>query len=191
MIRREENRNPFLTGASDVFRLSIASEGKGNRQMMALGKFCRVFNSQSPSILFWPTLMLLLTSMASTPGTALTATSQTGYIFSQPDQETHSTIRVWIMLDLCLGIKDKSLFSLFHFPFSLFGKKLPPCKHRPQRIKGYPIFGNCPPIKPTPANKCDHHNCHLILNINPLHKAEYRRRPTPLSSSALAHTPPH
>ena len=103
MIRREENRNPFLAGASGVSRLSIVSERKGNRQMMALGKFCRVFNSQSPSILFWPTLMLLLTSMASTPGPALTATSQTGYIFSQPDQETHSTIRVWIMLDLSLG----------------------------------------------------------------------------------------
>ena len=118
MIRREENRNPFLAGASGVSRLSIVSERKGNRQMMALGKFCRVFNSQSPSILFWPTLMLLLTSMASTPGTALTATSQTGYIFSQLDQETHSTIRVWIMLDLSLGIKNMSLFSIF--PFSLF-----------------------------------------------------------------------
>ena len=94
MTRREENRDPFLAGASGVSRLSIVSERKGNRQMMALGKFCRVSNSQSPSILFWPTLMLLLTSMASTPGKALTATSQTGYIFSQPDQETHSTIRV-------------------------------------------------------------------------------------------------
>ena len=61
-----------------------------------------------------------------------------------------------------------------------------------------------PSIKPTPANKgfaqiyfsspaikCDHHNCHLTFNINPLHKAEYRGRPTPLSSSPLAHTPPH
>ena len=87
MARRKENRDPFLASTSSVSTLSDVSEKKGNRQMMALEKFCRVFNSQSPSILFWPTLMLLLTSMVSTPGTALTATSQTGYIFSQPDQE--------------------------------------------------------------------------------------------------------
>ena len=193
MIRREENRNPFLAGASGVSRLSIVSERKGNRQMMALGKFCRVFNSQSPSILFWPTLMLLLTSMASTPGTALTATSQTGYIFSQPDQETHSTIRVWIMLDLSLGIKNKSLFSLFHFPFSLFPfrQKFTTLQTSPSKDQRMSNIWQLPSIKPTPANKCDHHNCHLTLNINPLHKAEYRGRPTPLSSSPLTHTPPH
>ena len=61
--RREENRYPFLAGASGVSSLSDVSEKKGNRQGMVLGKFCRVLNSQSPSILFWPTLMLLLTSM--------------------------------------------------------------------------------------------------------------------------------
>ena len=32
MIRREENRNPFLAGAPGVSRLSIVSERKGNRQ---------------------------------------------------------------------------------------------------------------------------------------------------------------
>ena len=201
MIRREENRNPFLAGASGVSRLSIVSERKGNRQMMALGKFCRVFNSQSPSILFWPTLMLLLTSMASTPGTALTATSQTGYIFSQPDQETHSTIRVWIMLDLSLGIKNKSLFSPFHFPFSLF-----PFRQEFTTLQTVPsnkrfTFSNT-------ANKGDHRNDHLMLktihcietNIKggreddwPGHKYIICDKATispatQLSSSALAHT---
>ena len=94
MARRKENRDPFLASTSGVSTLSDVSEKKGSRQLMVLGKFCGVFNSRSPSLLFWSTLMLLLTSMASPPGTALTATSQTGYIFSQPDQETHSTIRV-------------------------------------------------------------------------------------------------
>ena len=98
---------------------------------MALGKFCRVFNSQSPSILFWPTLMLLLTSMTmmklskeeleiktralreesfaktisfvrllgdltsmvSTPKTALTATSQNGYRRIKSGRQSTSKIR--------------------------------------------------------------------------------------------------
>ena len=182
MIRREENRNPFLAGASGVSSLSDVSEKKGNRQMMVLGKFCRVFNSQSPSILFWPTLMLLLTSMASTPGTALTATSQTGYIFSQPDQETHSTIRVWIMLDLSLGIKNKSLFSLFHFPFSLFPfrQKFTTLQTPPSKDQRMSNIWQLPSNKrftfSNTANKGDHRNDHLMLKT------------TQLSSSALAHT---
>ena len=63
MARREENRDPFLASTSGVSTLSDVSEKKGSRQLMVLGKFCWVFNSQSPSILFWSTLMLLLTSM--------------------------------------------------------------------------------------------------------------------------------
>ena len=169
MIRREENRNPFLAGASGVPRLSIVSERKGNRQMMALGRFCRVFNSQSPSILFWPTLMLLPTSMASTPGTALTATSQTKYISSQPDQKTHSTIRVWIMLDLSLGTKISLSFpfSIFPFPFSLFHfrQKFTTLQTSPSKDQRMSNIWQLPSIKPTPANKGDHHNCHLLLDI--------------------------
>ena len=63
MTRRKENRDPFLASTSGVSTLSDVSEKKGSRQLMVLGKFCGVFNSRSPSLLFWSTLTLLLTSM--------------------------------------------------------------------------------------------------------------------------------
>merc|ERR1712155_172055 len=66
MTRKEENRDSFLASTSGVSSLSDVSEKKGSRQLMVLGKFCWVFNSQSPSILFWSTLTLLLTSMTMT-----------------------------------------------------------------------------------------------------------------------------
>ena len=138
------------------------------------------------------------------PGAALTATSQTKYIFSQPDQETHSTICVWIMLDLSLGIKNKFLFSLFHFPFSLF-----PFRQEFTTLQTVPsnkrfTFSNT-------ANKGDHRNDHLMLktihcietNIKggreddwPGHKYIICDKAaispaTQLSSSALAHTTSH
>ena len=66
MTRRKENRDPFLASTSGVSTLSDVSEKKGSRQLMVLGKFCGVFNSRSPSLLFWSTLTLLLTSMTMT-----------------------------------------------------------------------------------------------------------------------------
>ena len=66
VARRKENRDPFLASASGVSTLSDVSEKKGSRQLMVLGKFCGVFNSRSPSLLFWSTLTLLLTSMTMT-----------------------------------------------------------------------------------------------------------------------------
>ena len=66
MARRKENRDPFLASTSGVSTLSDVSEKKGSRQLMVLGKFCGVFNSRSPSLLFWSTLTLLLTSMTMT-----------------------------------------------------------------------------------------------------------------------------
>merc|ERR1711884_424738 len=66
VARRKENRDPFLASTSGVSTLSDVSEKKGSRQLMVLGKFCGVFNSRSPSLLFWSTLTLLLTSMTMT-----------------------------------------------------------------------------------------------------------------------------
>ena len=66
MARREEDRDPFLASTSGVSTLSDVSEKKGSRQLMVLGKFYGVFNSRRPSLLFWSTLTLLLTSMTMT-----------------------------------------------------------------------------------------------------------------------------
>ena len=105
------------------------------------------------------------------------------------------------MLDLSLEMKNKFLFfpfSIFHFPFPIFPlvrQKLYYPQTSPSKDQRMSNIWQWPPNKrftfSNTANKCDHHNYHPTLNINPLHKAEYRGRPTPLSSSPLAYTPPH
>ena len=62
------------------------------------------------------------------------------------------------------GIKKISLsfpFSIFHFPFSLFGKSFTTLQTSPSKDQRMSNIWQLPSIKPTPATKRDHHSHHL------------------------------
>ena len=72
------------------------------------------------------------------------------------------------VFELCLislwEWKNKSHFSLFHFPFSLFPfrQKFTTLQTSPSKDQRMSNIWQLPSIKPTPANKGDHHDCHLL-----------------------------
>ena len=99
------------------------------------------------------------------------------------------------MLDLSLEMKNKFLFfpfSISHFPFPIFPlvrQKLYYPQTSPSKDQRMSNIWQLPSIKPTPANKDDHHNRHLSSNIYQIYLLAQTNPITSITSLCLTILP--